>query len=104
MPSPVLPCGWRRWAPGTRSPLAPRLRQGVAAAAEAEAAYEAAIRAEKAAEADEEIAQASLRRQYELNYLAARQRLGRARAERLFPARQQSARGAAQPAESPVQA
>jgi hypothetical protein len=39
----------------------------------------------KTAQAEEEIAQGTLRRQYEHNYLAARQALGRGIAERLFP-------------------
>jgi hypothetical protein len=48
-------------------------------------AMENAIRARAAALAEEEIAQAALRRQYEGNYLDARRSLGRAQAERLFP-------------------
>ena len=43
-----------------------------------------AVRAVKAATAEEEIAQAALRRRYEHNYLAARQNKGRAIAERMF--------------------
>lgn len=49
------------------------------------ASLEAAIRAAKNAGAEEEIAQAALRRQYEGNYLTSRQSLGRSIAERLFP-------------------
>jgi hypothetical protein len=48
-------------------------------------AQEAAVRAAKTAEAEEELAQATLRRQYEANYLDARKALGKVRAERLFP-------------------
>ena len=44
-----------------------------------------AIRISKSAEADEEIAQAALRRAYETNYLNARHAIGRAKGERLFP-------------------
>jgi hypothetical protein len=44
-----------------------------------------AVRAQKSAEAEEEIAQGALRRQYEANYLDARRQWGRPFAERLFP-------------------
>lgn len=44
-----------------------------------------AIRKLKLAEAEEEIAQAALRRQYEINYLDARAEYGKVFAERLFP-------------------
>jgi len=44
-----------------------------------------AIRNQKMAEAEEAISQATLRRQYELNYLEARKEFGRTTAERLFP-------------------
>ena len=48
-------------------------------------ALDDAVRAAKTADAEEEIAQGTLRRQYEHNYLAARQSLGRGISERLFP-------------------
>lgn len=66
-------------------PLAAALRAKVEVSRAANAAYFEAIRNQKLAEADEEIAQANLRRQYEFNYLEARKMLGRAAAERLFP-------------------
>ncbi len=48
-------------------------------------ALRAAIKAVKIAEAEEEMAQANLRRQYENNYLQARSTFGRSVAERIFP-------------------
>lgn len=51
----------------------------------AEAAVQEAIRARKQAEANEEIAQAALRKAYEHAYLDARKVLGKVRVERLFP-------------------
>jgi hypothetical protein len=47
--------------------------------------FRAAVRAEKDAEAEEEIAQAGLRLEYERCYLRARERFGRSGAEQLFP-------------------
>ena len=44
-----------------------------------------AVRASKLAEAEEELAQAALRKQFESNYLNGRGAVGRAIAERLFP-------------------
>ena len=65
--------------------LAKELRTQVAASRKAIRAYEEMIKQLKMSEADEEIAQATLRRQYENNYLDARKQLGKIRAERLFP-------------------
>jgi hypothetical protein len=65
--------------------LAADLRAKTMVAREMQAAYLEGIRSQKAAEAEEEIAQANLRRQYEVNYLEARKALGRTVAERLFP-------------------
>ena len=48
-------------------------------------ALDDAVRLAKNADAEEEIAQGALRRQYEHNYLIARQTIGRGIAERLFP-------------------
>ena len=48
-------------------------------------ALDDAVRVAKNADAEEEIAQGALRRQYEHNYLSARQTIGRIIAERLFP-------------------
>lgn len=48
-------------------------------------ALDSAVRAQKTAEAEEELAQAAMRRQYEVNYFEARKTLGRVVAERLFP-------------------
>ncbi len=69
----------------TLFPLAAQLRKQVAASRKAIKAYEDVIKQLKSCEADEEIAQATLRRQYENNYLDARKQLGKIRAERLFP-------------------
>ena len=69
----------------TLFPLATELRNQVAASRKAIRAYEDMIKQLKACEADEEIAQATLRRQYENNYLDARKQFGKSRAERLFP-------------------
>lgn len=65
--------------------VAADLRDKAEVSRAANTTYLEAIRSQKVAEADEEIAQANLRRQYELNYLEARKTLGRAIAERLFP-------------------
>lgn len=65
--------------------LATELRKQVANSRKAIKAYEDAIKQVKTAEAEEEIARATLRRQYENNYLDARKQLGKIRAERLFP-------------------
>ncbi|PIZ45168.1 MAG: hypothetical protein COY42_12685, partial [Armatimonadetes bacterium CG_4_10_14_0_8_um_filter_66_14] len=48
-------------------------------------ATSAAVRAEKEAEAEEEIAQAASRLEYERSYLRAREKFGRQGAEQLFP-------------------
>lgn len=81
---------------GEAHPLAPHaaklksLSQGVRAALTMQ---DEAIRGKKAAEAEEEIAQAALRRKYEGNYLDARKQLGRILAERLFPASRNASSG-----------
>jgi len=46
---------------------------------------EEAVRSVKFAKAEEEIAQANLRRQYEANYLNARMNFGKISAEQLYP-------------------
>lgn len=66
--------------------IAADLRQCVEASRKGIADLNAAITKQKKAEAEEEIAQIALRRQYERNYLNARLDLGREEAERLFPA------------------
>jgi len=69
-------------------PLAPhaaKLRTLAAGVREALTALDTAVRVQKSAEAEEELAQGVLRRQYEANYLDARKALGRTIAERLFP-------------------
>ncbi len=58
------------------------------------------VRAEKAAAAEEDIAKTALSRQYEYNYLSARQTLARGIAERLFVKANRSP-GAAEPAPAP---
>jgi hypothetical protein len=47
--------------------------------------FDDALRARKLAEADDELAQAALRRAYEENWLDAQKKFGKAMAERLFP-------------------
>jgi hypothetical protein len=66
-------------------PLAKELRDRVAASRKAIKAYEESIKQLKTAQAEEDIAKATLRRQYEINYLDARKQLGKTLAERLFP-------------------
>ena len=81
-------------------PLAAGLRQAAEVSAQAGGAYRASVTAEKDAEAAEEIAQAALRLQYERCYLHAREKLGRDRAEQLFPPlRSGGSQAAAAPAE-----
>ena len=62
-----------------------QLREKIEASRSAITGYHTAIRDQKIAEAEEEIAQSELRQQYEFNYLDARRKLGRTMAERLFP-------------------
>ena len=66
-------------------PLAKELRTRITASRKAIAAYEASGQQVKQRQAEEEIAKATLRRQYESNYLDARKQFGKMRAERLFP-------------------
>lgn len=66
-------------------PHAAKLNAAATAVRTALTAMDTAVRAAKNAAADEEIAQAALRRAYEANYLSARSTLGRTLAERLFP-------------------
>lgn len=73
---------------GEQHPLkavAADLRAKVSVSRAANVTYLEAIRSQKVAEADEEVAQDNLRRHYEINYLEARKTLGRVIAERLFP-------------------
>jgi hypothetical protein len=71
--------------------IAADLREKIDASRSKITLYQDAIRAHKMAEADEEIAQLNVRRQYEANYLNARKDLGRVLAERLFPQRSMNA-------------
>ncbi len=66
-------------------PQAAKLKNLAQAVRDALKALDDAVRTAKNADAEEEIAQGTLRRQYEHNYLAARQTLGRGVSERLFP-------------------
>jgi len=66
-------------------PLAKELRTKVAASRKAIKAYDDSMKQIKLAETEEEMAKATLRKQYENNYLDARKQLGKTRAERLFP-------------------
>lgn len=74
------------FGPGhTLAPHAAQLKTLAQAVRDALTALDDAVRAAKNADAEEEIAQGTLRRQYEQNYLTARQTIGRTIAERLFP-------------------
>lgn len=73
---------------GSDHPLFPHaaiLKEKANAVRNAIKAYNEAVTLQKSAEAEEEIAQASLRREYENNYLDARGQFGKAKAEMLFP-------------------
>lgn len=65
----------------------------VTASRKAIKAYEESIKQLKTTQAEEDIAKATLRRQYEINYLDARKQLGKTLAERLFPKLNNSSRG-----------
>ncbi len=67
------------------APHAAKLREAAQAVREALTMHREAIRAQKAAEAEEDIAKSALRRKYEANYLDARKQWGRLVADRLFP-------------------
>lgn len=67
------------------TPQAAKLKTMAQAVRDALKALDDAVRGAKNADAEMEIAQGALRRQYEHNYLAGRQTLGRTMAERLFP-------------------
>ena len=79
-------------------PLAKNLRTQIATSRKAIKAYEEMVSQVKTCQAEEQIARATLRRQYENNYLDARKQLGKIRAERLFPKLSTSSRST-QPAE-----
>ena len=66
-------------------PVAAELRARITTSRNTITAFHTAVREQKMAEAEEEIAQAALRQQYEINYLEARKLFGRQTAERLFP-------------------
>jgi hypothetical protein len=85
----------------TLAPHAALLRTAAQGVTDALAAQETAIRASKAADAEEEIAAAALRRQYEGNYLDGRKTLGRALAERLFPSARNTAPATPEPTPTP---
>ncbi len=73
---------------GTGHDLAPhsaKLREAAQTVREALNAHRDAIRTQKGAEAEEDIAKSALRRKYEANYLDARKQWGRVLADRLFP-------------------
>jgi hypothetical protein len=67
------------------NPFVAKLNAKIDAAVNALAAQSTAIRDEKMAEAEVEIAKEALVRQFELNYLEARRKYGKATAEKLFP-------------------
>ena len=77
-----------------------QLREKVEASRSAISRYHTAIRDQKIAEAEEEIAQSELRQQYEFNYLDARRKLGRVMADRLFPRTSTRQIAETEPAES----
>ena len=84
------------------APHAAKLTTAAKAVRDALTAQEEAIRIAKSADADEEIAQAALRRAYEGNYFAARQTVGRVKAERLFPKANRSGSTEPDPAPAPA--
>ncbi len=61
------------------------LQQAIANCRTAQTAFHSAITMQKSAEAEEEIAQAALRKQYEFNFYEASRLFGRPTADRLFP-------------------
>ena len=67
------------------APHAAKLRAGAQAVRNALNLHGEAIRSQKSAEAEEEIAKSTLRRKYEANYLDGRKLWGRTFADRLFP-------------------
>jgi hypothetical protein len=67
------------------APHAAQLRAGAQAVRDALNLHNEAIRAQKSAEAEEDIAKSALRRKYEANYLDGRKLWGRVFVERLFP-------------------
>lgn len=67
-------------------PMADAIRKATANVRKAIEVHKEAIRNEKSAEAEVEIAKAGLIRAYEVNYLEARKKSGSAKADRLFPA------------------
>lgn len=72
--------------------MAATIRQAAEAVRQAITLHKDAIRKEKLAEAELEIAKADTIRAYEVNYLDARRKLGAASANRLFPALRTSRR------------
>lgn len=81
-----------------------KLLDGKKAVKDALAAQSAAVTARAAADAEEELAQAALRRQYEANYYNAAKQLGKDGAEKLFPDFRRSARASDTPAPAPAPA
>ncbi len=67
------------------APHAAKLRAGAQAVRDAIKLHNDAIRVQKSAEAEEDIAKSALRRKYEANYLDGRKLWGRVFADRLFP-------------------
>lgn len=84
-------------------PLAAELREKITKCQTAITNHYEAIRQQKRAEAEEEIAQAKLRQIYENNYLDARKEFGKVNAEQLFPLTSSNARTEPEsPAEIPA--
>jgi hypothetical protein len=84
------------------SPFIQKLQEGRQTVQDALTAQSTAITARAAADAEEELAQAALRRQYEINYYNAAKQLGKAGAEKLFPDFRSTAKTREQPAPAPV--
>lgn len=79
-----------------------KLQSGKEAVRAALAAQSTAVIARATADAQEELAQAALRRQYEINYYNAAKQLGKAGAEKLFPDFRSSAKAKEAPAPAPA--
>jgi hypothetical protein len=86
------------------TPYAAKLRTLAQAVRDALHVLNDAVRASKSADAEEEIAQGTLRRQYEHNYLNSRQAIGRTLAERLFPKTHHAQSSGTGPSPVPVSA
>jgi hypothetical protein len=86
----------------TLAPFIQKLQDGKKAVVDALAAQNTAVINRATANAQEELAQAALRRQYEINYHNAAKQLGKAGAEKLFPDFRSSAKSSEKAAPAPT--